>query len=128
VPISGTFAVAASAEDVVDLSWIHVLSGSLPATLVAVEPLKRRVAETDRAGRGALGGRAPSLLRFKPLALLMLFDEELAFVVRSWEVKPGGESKGALAFGGTDEVVTGVLSVAVVGGPNAGPAGDLCGL
>ncbi len=70
LPINGTLAVTASAEGAVALSWTDVLSGSLPAVLVAVEPLKRRrVADTDRVGRGALSGRAPSLFAAKLLAL-----------------------------------------------------------
>jgi hypothetical protein len=116
----------ASAEDVVVLARMHVLSGSLPAVLVAVEPLNRRlVAETERVGRGALGGKAPSLFGAKWELLLVLLAEELVFGAGSFGVRAGGESTGTLAVGGMDEVVTGVLSVAVVGGPVLGLVGDL---
>ena len=106
---------------------MHILSGSLPAVLVAVEPLKRRlVAETDRLGRGALSGKAPSLFEAELLLLLaVLLAEELVFGAGSLGVRVGGESTGVVAVGGMDEVVTGVLSVAVVGGPAVGLAGDL---
>ena len=108
------------------LAEVHVLSDSLPAALVAAEPLNRRlVAETDRVGRGALSGRAPSLFGAKLVLLATLFAEELVFGAGSLEVRAGGQSTGALALGGSDEVVTAVLSVAVVGGPVFGLAGDL---
>lgn len=127
--MKGFLAVAASAEDVVGLPRTDILSGSLPAALVAVEPLKRRrVAETDRVGRGALGGRAASLFGTKPWVLPMLFDAEVTLTAGSLGVRDGGEVRAKLAVGGKDEVVTGVLSVAVVGGPPVGLVGDLCGL
>jgi len=114
---------------VVGLARFDVLSGSLPAVLVAVEPLKRRlVAETDRVGRGALRGKALSLLGAKLLVLAVLLDDEFASGEGSFGVRAGGQSKGVLAVGGMDEVVTRVLSVAVVGGPMLGLAGDLRGL
>lgn len=118
LPINGTLAVTASAEGVVGFSWTDVLSGSLPAVLVAVEPLKRRrVADTDRVGRGALGGKAPSL-----------FGEDFALELGSLGVSAGGDPKVTLVVGGMDEVVMAVLSVAVVGGPKVGLAGAFRGL
>jgi hypothetical protein len=127
--MNGTLAVAASAEDVVGLAFVHVLSGSLFAALVAVEPLKRRrVADTDRVGRGPLGGNAPSLLGTRLLVLPILLDEVLAFGGGSLGVSAGGDNTGTLAVGGIEDVVIGVLSVAVVGGPIFGLAGDLWGL
>jgi hypothetical protein len=50
------------------------------------------------------------------------------FGAGSFGVRAGGESTGALAVGGRDEVVTAILSVEVVGGPMIGLAGDLRGL
>lgn len=124
LPIKGILAVTASAEGVVGLMWTDVLSGSLPAVLVAVEPLKRRrVADTDRVGRGALGGKAPSLFVGKLLALPTLFGEGFVLRAGSLGVSAGGDIKATLAVWGMDEVVTAVLSVAVVGGPNVGLAG-----
>jgi hypothetical protein len=129
LPISGVLAVAASAEDIVGLAWTDVLSGSLPAVLVAVEPLKRRrVAETDRLGRGALGGKAGSLFAVKLMALLRLLDDDFALAASSFEASAGEDIKVAAEFEVMGAVVTDVLSVAVVGGPMAGPVGVLRGL
>jgi hypothetical protein len=97
--------------------------------LVAVDPLKRRrVAETDRVGRGALGGKAGSLFAVKVMALLRLFDDDFALVVSSLEVSGGGDSRAAAEAEVMGAVANAVLSVAVVGGPKAGPEGDLRGL
>jgi hypothetical protein len=129
LPISGVLAVAASAEDVVGLTRTDVLSGSLPAALVEVDPLKRRrVAETDRLGRGALSGKAGSLFVVKLMELLRLFDDDFALVASSLEVSAGGETRVAAEMKLMGAVVTSVLSVAVVGGPKAGPVGILRGL
>ena len=97
--------------------------------LVAVEPLKRRrVAETDRLGRGALCGKAPSLFAAKLLIQPALFDEDFVLEGGSLGVRAGVEVEVALAVGGIDDVVTAILSVAVVGGPNVGLGGILRGL
>jgi len=129
LPISGVLAVAASAEDVVGLTWTDVLSGSLPAVLVAVDPLnRRRVAETDRLGRGALSGKAGSLFAVKLMALLRLLDDDFALAASSFEVSAGGDIRVAAEFEVMGAVVTAVLSVAVVGGPKARPVGVLRGL
>jgi hypothetical protein len=98
-------------------------------TLVAVDPLNRRlVAETDRVGRGALKGNAPSLAGARLFVLEEGLEEAFVFGGGSLGVRAGGEITGALEVVGIDEVVTGVMSVAVVGGPMFGLAGGFRGL
>lgn len=127
MPIGVTLTVVASAENVVRFAQIDVLSGSLPAVLVAVDPLNRRlVAEIERVGRGPLDGKATSLLGAKALLLLLLVSrEEFALAVNSSKFEAGGESKEALVVGGADDALTAILSVEVVGGPMFGLPGDL---
>jgi hypothetical protein len=86
---------------------------------VPVEPLKRRVAETERVGRGALRGKAPSLFGARLLVLPACFEEELALRGGSLGDRAGGDITVPFAVGAMEEMVTGVLSVAVVGGPMA---------
>ena len=70
----------------------------------------------------------PSLFGDHLLLWLILFDDELELGTGSWGVRAGGETTVALAVGGIGEVATDVLSVAVVGAPVVGLAGDLLGL
>lgn len=108
---------------------IDLRSLSLPVALVAVEPLnRRRVADTERAGRGPLEGSAPSLCGAKLLLGPLPLIDSRGMTVISPVVRAGGDAigvaRGVTAAGPVAKVVMGVLSVDVVGGLNVGLAGD----
>lgn len=120
LPMSDGLAVRMGSADGGLVSCLLDLpSGSLPAALVAVEPLRRlREVDTDRAGRGPLDGKAPSLLATRLLPLGGALQEDLLPGACSWV-------SGAVRLEDVDALVMGVVSVAVVGNPLVRPFGDL---